>query len=135
MIARSRVFFIALAGMGAAAALIGLAQLWAQPLEWGIFVKSLVSIGLLGTLTSFIAAADYDLPGNRAKLLLYTMIVLAVAGTGLILDQIWIGLIDADLFFKLLVSVGIVGALIAFFMAVGEDFGTNKKLKDDKYID
>lgn len=66
--------------------------------------------------------------------LLRTIIVTAAIMLLLVLDRIWFQLISPDIFFKLLISVFLVGIFIAFVIAVKKDLQDEKKMRDDKYL-
>jgi len=120
---------------GAAAALLGIAQMWWEPLAWHVFIKAAVTLLIIGTLASFLSAVDYDMPGSRGKIILGLLVILAIAGSGLILGQMWWHFLGTKAFGKVLITVIILAGLLSFFAAVAEDFGTAKKLKDEKFID
>ncbi|HEY8192094.1 MAG TPA: hypothetical protein VIG74_06690 [Alphaproteobacteria bacterium] len=132
---RSKVMLSVLLLTGAAAAILGLAQMWWEPLAWEIFIKSMVTLLVLGLVASFLTAIDYDMPGSRGKIILAALALLAVAGGGLVVAQMWWHVMTYALFGKVLITLLIIGGLLSFFAAVSEDFGMNKRLKDNKYID
>lgn len=132
---RGKILLWALLLTGVAAALLGIAQMWWELLAWDIFIKSLVTLLIAGTLASFLSAVDYDLPGSRGKIILGLLVVLAIAGSGLIIGQIWWNFLGMKTFGKMLITVIILAGLLSFLAAVAEDFGTAKKLKDEKFID
>jgi len=132
---QGKMLLISLLATGIIAALLGLVQMWAEPLGWTLFTKIIISLIIAGTLISFLIAVDYDLPGSRSKFLMGLAVVLGLALAGLLLGQIWWSVFDDGVFGKLLVTDLVLLALISFILAVYEDFGTNKKLKDEKYID
>lgn len=132
---RGKILLWALLLTGVAAALLGIAQMWWEPLAWDVFIKSLVTLLIIGTLASFLSAVDYDLPGSRGKIVLGLLVVLAVIGSGLIIGQMWWHFLGTKTFGKMLITVIILAGLLSFFAAVSEDFGTAKKLKDGKFID
>lgn len=132
---RGKILFWSLLLIGAVTAIMGIAQMWWAPFGWEPFIKVLITLLILGTLFSFLIAIDYDYPGSRGKLVLGFLVVLAATGSALILAQLWWQILAFGIFWKILVTMVIITGLLAFIMAVTEDFGTNKKLKDDKYID
>ncbi len=132
---KGKILFSSLILMGGLAAILGLGQLWLNLMPWVEFTKTMATIVILGTLVSFIIAVDYDLPGTKGKALLAIMAVLLVTLTALVLVQIcWLAF-DTALFIKLVATVGILLGLVSFIMAVSEDFGGNKALRDENYID
>ena len=132
---RGKILFISLIVMGTTAAFLGIAQMWWEPFTTEIFLKTLATVLLLGTLASFLMAVDYDLPGSKGKFLLGVLVLMAALSCGLIIGQMWWSFMAAITFGKIMVTLIIITGLLAFFMAVREDFGGNKKLKDDKFID
>lgn len=132
---RGKILFSALLLTGALAAALGLAQMWWEPLAWEVFIKSTITLLITGILVSFLSAVDYDLPGSRGKILLGLLVLLALGGGGLIIAQMWWHVLKLALFGKFLATIAILALLLAFIAAVSEDFGGNKKLKDEKYID
>jgi hypothetical protein len=132
---RGKILFLSLLGVGVATALLGLAQMWTDFLDWDIFGKTMITLTVVGVLISFLAAVDYDLPATKAKLMLLAAVLLGVALAGLIIVQLWWGTFEAGTFGKLIISDLVLLALISFILAVSEDFGANRKLRDEKYID
>ncbi len=130
-----KVLFLTLMAAGSLAAVLGIMQIWFNFLEWDIFLKVMATIVIVGGIAGFLMAVDYDMPASREKYLLGAMILLAIAMGGLILAQMWWWMMDWGDFAKIFGTVLILFVLASFFLAVKEDFGTNKKLKDDNYID
>lgn len=132
---RGKILMAVLVATGVLAALMGLAQMWFEPFVWDVFVKSLITLLIVGVLTSFLAAVNYDMPGSRARLFLILLVVLAIVGAGLIVTQLWWEPFKALMFGKMIVTVIILAGLASFILAVSEDLGTTGKLKKDKFID
>lgn len=132
---RGKVLFVSLIAMGILAALLGVLQLWTTFMADDTFLKSMITILVLGTLSSFLMAVDYDLPGSKSKTMLGILVVLSTIGAALILLQMWWELLSWSIFGKLMITIVIIGALVSFILVAHEDFGANKKLKDDNYID
>lgn len=63
------------------------------------------------------------------------IVVLVLAGAALVLLQMWFHIFDATIFWKLLVTLVIIGSVASFIIAVKQDLTDEKKLKDDKYLD
>lgn len=59
--------------------------------------------------------------------------VLATAAVALL--QMWFHIFDALIFWKLLVTLVVVGVSISLVIALKQDLGDEKKMKDDKYVD
>ena len=132
---RGKIMFYALMGTGIIGALLGLAQMWLDILEWDDFVKTLITLVIAGSVLSFLTAVDYDMPAVRSKILFAALVVLIVAISGMVIIQLWWVGFQWGLFAKVVVSLGILTALVAFLLAVTEDFGQNKNLRDKSYID
>ena len=132
---RGKILFYALMATGILGSLLLLAQMWTEFLEWETFVKAVVTLSIAGAVISFITAVDYDLPAVRTKILFVLLVALIVGIAGLIVMQLWWTGLAWELFAKIIVSLGILTALLAFILAVSEDFGQNKILRDKNYID
>ena len=132
---RTRILLFSLIGMGVVAAALGLAQMWGNVMEWALFVRTMGTIIVLGTLSSFLIAVDYDMPASRKKWLLLVLCAMALTAGVLIVGQIWAQWLDWTVFVKVLISLAVAVGLIGFIIAVAEDFGTAKKLRDEHYID
>lgn len=134
-IIRGHVILGILCGIAAAAALVGLVQLWWSPMDVVMLYKCMATIGLMGIMTGFVAAINIDMTGGRIRFLLLALTGIVLLAGILCLGQIWWQWIAPSSFIKIMISLLILAALDAFIMAAHEDFGTNKRLKDDKYID
>ena len=132
---RSKVILGALLAVGVVSAVLALVQLWWSPFSMVVFGKTLASAAIVGILTGFIAAVDIELTLGKARLLLLALIILAVAAGGLTIAQMWWNVLEWQIFGKVIFTLAILIGLDAFMMAVSEDFGGTRKLKDDKYID
>lgn len=53
----------------------------------------------------------------------------------LILDQIWTRYFDFETFLKIITTVGLVGGLVLVIQLIRGEVVSDKKLKDDKYVD
>lgn len=60
---------------------------------------------------------------------------LVIAAVTLILLQMWLQLFNVLVFWKLLGTLGLLGGLAAFLIAIKQDIADEKKLRDDKYLD
>ncbi len=132
---RGKIMFYALMGTGIIGALLGLAQMWLDILEWDDFVKTLITLVIAGSVISFLTAVDYDMPAVRSKILFATLVALIVAISGMVIVQLWWVGFQWGIFAKVVVSLGILTVLVAFLLAVTEDFGQNKNLREKDYID
>lgn len=132
---RTRILFLSLCALGILTALLSVAQMWTDMLQWDVFIKVMSTLILLGTEVSFLMAVDYDFPASRRKWLLFGLVALSVMASGLMTLQIWGQFFQWAIFVKLLATLGIAVLLIGFLLAVAEDFGTGKRLKDKNLID
>lgn len=134
-ILNSKILFTTLLISGGIAALLLIGQVWFNFLAWDIFTKSIVTIMIVGALSGFLVAVDYDIPASKGKFMLGIVVFLALTMGGLTIAQLWWSVLPWDDFTKIFVTILILFVLVSFVMAVKEDFGTNKKLKDDNFID
>lgn len=132
---RHSTLFAVMIATGVVVALMALAQLWFAPFGGATFGKALATAAILGTMVGFIAAIDLDMPIGKARFMLYALIVMGFVSGVLIVVQMWWAVLAWESFGKIIVSMLILAGLIGFYMAVSEDFGNSRKLKDDKYID
>lgn len=132
---KGKVLLLAVCATGTLAAMLTVAQIWFSALEADDFLKSLITMGICGTLFSFLIAIDYDAPAARSKIIFAALVALAFCGSGLIIIQLWWAAFSWSLLGKTLISMIILTALLSFLMVASEDLGQNKKLRDDKYID
>ena len=63
------------------------------------------------------------------------IVVLVVTGAALVLLQMWFHIFNPEIFWKLVVTLVIIGSVASFIIAVKQDLSDEKKLKDDKYLD
>lgn len=70
----------------------------------------------------------------RFNILLKSLILIAVITAGLVLAQMWFHPFAWAVFWKLIVTLVILGGLVSFILAVKEDIGSEKNLRDDKYL-
>jgi MFS family permease len=132
---KSKILFMSLCTMGILAALLGAAQMWFDILDWNLFLKIMTTLLIVGTELSFLIAIDYDLPSSRRKMMLMGLVGVSLAAVILVLAQIWAQILAWAVFVKLIATLGIGIVLIGFLLAVAEDFGGNKRLKDNNFID
>jgi hypothetical protein len=71
---------------------------------------------------------------NMHKILISTLIGLAITAATLVILSIW-GVDLSELLYKLLATIGVLILLIGFLLVVKLDFGDHKRLKDQNYID
>lgn len=132
---RGKILFYALMATGVLGAVLLLVQMWAELLEWDDFVKTLITLFISGGLISFLVAVDYDLPATRSRILFGLLVALITAISGMIVVQLWWVGFQWGIFTKVVISLGIFTGLVTFILAVSEDFGQNKTLRDKNYID
>ena len=120
---------------GAIAAILSIAQIWFDLLSWDIYLKSMLTIIIVGFVSGFLIAVDYDIPASKEKYLLYSTVCMALLLGGLTTAQIWFELLEWLTFIKVIGTILILFLLVSFIAAIKEDFGTHKKLKDDNYLD
>ncbi|PIR37616.1 MAG: hypothetical protein COV35_08970 [Alphaproteobacteria bacterium CG11_big_fil_rev_8_21_14_0_20_39_49] len=61
--------------------------------------------------------------------------VLAVASGVLILDQIWLGVVEPEIFWKVMITICIVGGVVLAIQLIRNEVVEEKKQKDDGYVD
>jgi hypothetical protein len=132
---RGRVLLGILLAAGVVAAFMAVAQLWWAPFSGVMFGKALATVTILAVIAGFVAAVDIELTLGKARLMLLALIGLAAAGGTLAIAQMWWDVMAWDNFVKVMLTLLVLMGLDAFIMAVAEDFGTTRKLKDDKFID
>ncbi len=69
------------------------------------------------------------------QILLKAIIIMVCGGALLSIAQLWTVMLPWDIFFKALITLGILIMLAAFILMVKSDFGSHKKMKDDNYLD
>ena len=132
---RGKILFLSLSGIGVLAAILSLIEMWTYVLDWNVFLKIMGTFLILGTQISFLMAVDYDMPASRRKWLLLGLIALSALASFMVILQIWTQIFQWSVFLKLVASLVIIFVLVGFLLAVAEDFGTNKRLKDNNYVD
>ena len=130
-----KTLLITLLSAGGIAALVGIGQIWMDFLPWDVFIKTMITIVIVGTLAGFLMAVDYDMPASREKTILAILVVLSLVMGVLIIAQLWWLALEWILFAKIFGTVLILFVLVSFVAAIKEDFGSNRKLKDENYLD
>ena len=69
------------------------------------------------------------------RILLIAIITMVIAGGLLSIVALWIPVIDPEVYWKLMVSLGILTLLAGLVMVLKIDLGEHKKLKDENYLD
>lgn len=67
--------------------------------------------------------------------LLVAIIVMICIAAFLCIAQMWFVILSWDIFFKALITLGILTVVAALFMVLKSDLGDHKKLKDENYLD
>lgn len=67
--------------------------------------------------------------------LLKAIIIMVCVGALLCIAQLWTTLLAWDIFFKVLITLGILIVVAAFGLVAKADLGTHKKMKDENYLD
>jgi hypothetical protein len=132
---KTKPLYLTLIATGIIAAIIGLVQMWTEMISGELFSKSMISLVVVGITSAFLMAIQYDVSSGKSRILLISVVVLGLTFAALCLLQLWIAPFEAALFTKLLLTLIIVFGLLAFVMAVKEDFGSEKKMRDDHYLD
>lgn len=68
-------------------------------------------------------------------ILLRSLIGLVLLGALVVILQIWGVSFGPDVFMKVLGTIAVLIVLVGFLMVVKIDFGENKRLKDQNYLD
>ena len=66
--------------------------------------------------------------------LMRSIIYLVVTGGALILLQLWFDLFSEQIFWKLFVTLLVIGGVVSVVLAVRADMSEEKKLKDDNFV-
>ncbi len=67
--------------------------------------------------------------------LLKAIIIMVCLGALISIAQIWVVFLPWDVFFKALITLGILIVLAGFILVVKSDLGSHKKMKDENYLD
>lgn len=69
------------------------------------------------------------------QMLLKAIIIMVCLGALLCILQLWTVFLAWDIFFKALITLGILTIVSAFVLVAKADLGTHKKMKDENYLD
>lgn len=70
------------------------------------------------------------------RILLIAIITMVILGALLTILMLWApAIVGAELFFKLIVTLGILVVLAGLVLILKADLAENKKLKDENYLD
>ena len=67
------------------------------------------------------------------RTLYYFYIALAVISAVLVLDQVWVGALDKAIFFKLLITLGVIGGVAVAIQLIRDELIQQKQDRDDKF--
>ena len=67
--------------------------------------------------------------------LLKAIIIMVCVGVLLFIAQIWLTIMPWDMFFKAIITLGVLTLLAGFILVIKSDLGSYKKMKDDNYLD
>ncbi len=67
--------------------------------------------------------------------LLKAIIIMVCLGAAISIAQIWAVFLPWDIFFKALITLGILILLAGFILVIKSDLGSHKKMKDENYLD
>lgn len=132
---RRRIYAITLLLSAGATALIGLLSLWDVGLDEGFTIKTFASFVVIAALSAFLYTLTHNHDIKLIKRLGNITGILAVTFGVCVLGQIWFDMFDDIFFAKFISSILILGLLVAFIIAVFDDFFENKRLKDENYLD
>ena len=69
------------------------------------------------------------------KIVMNTLMALIVVIGVLTLVQIWVPLVDWDVYLKLVGSAVVVSIILGLILILKSDLGEKKKMKDEHYLD
>lgn len=132
---RQNIYAYTLLGSVLAIAVVGLLNVWGFGLGAGTTYKLIGSAVIVASLCTFLYTLTFNHDIKLIEKLGKTTGVLASALSAIILAQIWFEAFQEAFFIKITVTIVILGALLAFVIAIFDDFFENKKLKDENYLD
>ena len=69
------------------------------------------------------------------KLAAYTAIILIISWSVMSVFQLWGQVMSDDLYWKITVTMGLIGGGIIVASLIAREYMSEKKLREDKYID
>lgn len=132
---RRIIYAYSLLGSVLAIALVGLLNIWDVGIGTSFTYKAIGSFVVTAGLCAFLYTLTFNHNIKLIEKLGKTTGVLASVLSILILLQIWFDAFQYAFFFKITATIIIIGTLLAFAIAVFDDFFENKKLKDENYLD
>ena len=70
-----------------------------------------------------------------SNILVKCIVGIVLACAALILVQMWVPIFETAIFWKLIVTLVIIGSVVSFIIAVKQDLTDDKKMKDEKFLD
>ena len=126
---------ITLASLLAIWIVLSLIQLWGGPFSGGIYAKISFSFLLIGGAIFFCSlisnehlAGDLHLAGGVAIGTIILWVIISLA-------QLWGPVMDADIYLKVTVTMLLIGGGILIVSIIKKDYKTEKKLKENNFID
>jgi predicted phage tail protein len=71
----------------------------------------------------------------KLRILLAIVVGCVICVAVLAVAQMWFSPFPAEVFWKILMTLGIIGGVAGLLIAIQQDISDDKKLKDDKFID
>lgn len=131
----TRPLFISLIATAVLAAIVTLIQIWTSTFGEDVFFKLLATLGIVGVVASFLIAVEYDLPGTSTKFFLGALVCLSVVSGVLVIGQMWMQILPHDTFINIVLTLLVLAGLNGFVLVAKEDLTSNKRLRDNDYID
>ncbi len=69
------------------------------------------------------------------RILLISVIVMVCLGATLCIAQLWLNIVPWDIFFKTIITLGILIVLAGLVLVIKTDLSQHKKMKDENYLD
>lgn len=132
---RRNIYAYALLGCVIAIACVGLLNIWGASISSTFSYKSILSFVVIAALSGFLYTLTFNHDVKLIKKLGAVTGIIAIILSLVILGQIWFDAFQQVFFAKFAVSLVIIGAMVAFVIAMFDDFFENKKLKDENYLD
>ncbi len=132
---RRNIYAYTLLGCVLAIATVGLLNVWDTGISNSLTYKAGLSFIVIAALSAFLYTLTFNHDVKLIEKLGAATGVIAGILSAMILAQIWFDAFQEVFFVKLSVTLLIIGAIIAFAIAVFDDFFENKKLQDDNYLD
>ncbi len=115
--------------------MLGIAQIWGNAFAPDIFLKLIVSLGLIGGVTCYGVMLVTELQQHKSKMPLLLTGVLSALSALLILVYMWTDALALPLLLKILGTLFLLAILAFFIFLQKEDFSQQKDLRDQGYLD